>query len=270
MKRDSRPAGPLRPRRAERSHAPKALYLMGIDAIHVTCTGESLVITTPGGGSQRVPLNRIMRVVCNASTQWSGTALATCLERGIPMSWIDGGGGPLGQLWPIRQHGSPMSELLDALASDDPDWPQVYSNWLRRERLLVLKGWAERRREAGCEVHLVEWQQALQAWVYRAEVHPVLPPVLHGMATAFVASQLVEHALPERWVGVYGEDMPLANDVTKLVWAGMNLDAGPLAAAIDRPAEAAAVFERWAPACASAMHQHLSRLHGLARRRFRA
>ena len=261
---------PKRPRAPVRSNAPKTLYLMGLQAIQVTCTGESLLATIHGGGSQRVPLNRIMRVVCNASTQWSGTALVTCLERGIPVSWIDGGGEPLGQLWPRRQHHTPMAEILEVLASDDPDWPQAYSNWLRRERLLVLQAWADRRHEAGHQVLHAEWRQAFQAWVYRAEVCPVLPPVLHGLAAAFVSSQLVEQALPERWVCMQGEDLPLANDVSKLVWARMNLDAGPLAAAIDRPAEAAAIFERWAPVCASALHEHLSRLYGLTRRRCRA
>ncbi len=264
MRGRSRKAG------SARSHAPKTLYLLGDYAMQVSTTGESLFVTSAAGDARRIPLSRIMRIVCDQSTQWSGTAITTCLEQGIPINWNSGRGTPLGQLWPHRQRGNECADMLEALASDDPEWPQFYDNWFRRERLAVLESWAEEQSSTGFAVSKEDWDRKTREWVYRAEIQVVLPLILHGMATAFVTSRLFEHCLPNHWIGVNGEELPIARDTALLVWGRMNLSAGALASAIDKPREAAAVFERWAVAHGMQLNQHLARLRGVAARRFRA
>jgi hypothetical protein len=71
--------------------------------------------------------------------------------------------------------------------------------------------------------------------------------------------------LAHYWCSV-GEPIALAQDVTALVWAEMNLCAGSLAAAVERPREAAAIFERWSGTCAGAVHAHLANLRAHALR----
>jgi hypothetical protein len=265
----SRPREPrlpgARPDR-ERAADARTLYLAASERLRVTSTGEALVIARDSGSVQRIPITRLLRIVCNTRAEWSGAALALCMERGVPVSWLGHDDAAIGHLWPRRPHPAPLAEVLDALAADHPGWAEAYDHWLRRRRLQVLKDWAGAREAAGHVVGADEWQLAKQAWVYRAEPCEVLPPVLHGMAAALVAAQMSAQGLPSHcWCSV-GEPIALADDITRLVWAGMNLNAGALAAAIDHPREAAALFERWTPTCDAVIHGHLASLHGHARR----
>jgi hypothetical protein len=244
----------------------RTLYLASSERLRVTSTGEGLVITREDGAVQRIPASRLLRIVCNTRAEWSGAALALCMERGVPVSWLGHDDQPLGHLWPRRPHTSPLGELLDCLASDHPGWAESYDHWLRRRRLRVLQAWASARQDAGSPVAPAEWQRAKQAWVYRAEPGAVLPPVLLGMAAALVAVQASAQALQGHYWCASGGPIALADDVTCLVWAEMNFHAGPLAAAIDQPREAAALFERWSGTCTGIIGEHLSSLQAHARR----
>jgi hypothetical protein len=256
------------------AHAPKrgqaadarTLYLASAERLRVTSTGEALVIARDDGAVQRVPVARLLRIVCNTRAEWSGAALALCLERGVPVSWLGHDDQPLGHLWPRRPQGSPLGELLEALACDHPGWFEAYDHWLRRRRMHVLRTWAAARLEAGRSVSPEEWQRAKQAWVYRAEPCEVLPRVLHGMAAALVAARLSAQGLHVHYWCAVGGPVALADDLACLVWAQMNLTAGALAAAIEQPREAAALFERWSGTCTGILHEHLASLHAHGRR----
>jgi hypothetical protein len=256
-----------RPAGLPRAADARTLYLCSADPVRVTSTGEALVVSGQADGRvHRVPVARLLRVVCNAQAHWSGSALALCLQRGISVAFLGRGGEPAGQLWPQRRRRLPLAETLDALAGGDEGWSEAYANWLRRERLQVLRHWQTQRREAGRPVGGDEWQQALQRWVYREEVAAVLPAVLHGLAAALVAARLGEYGLEGHYWCVAGEPTPLAHDLTQLLWARMNLCAGALAYAVERPREAATLFEQWASTQAGVLNTHLASLSAHARR----
>lgn len=254
------------------SHAravePRTLYLAAPVPMRVSSTGEALVISRQDEHAPvRLPVDRIMRVVCNELTEWSGAALALCLYHGVSVTWMDSHGATAGHLWPRQPQRCSLGEALDILGTDQPLWVERYACWLRHERLRVLKHWGQQREASGCPVGVPEWSQAKQAYVYRGEIAVHLPWVLQGMAGALVASRLLESGLePHYWCIGSDEPLALAEDVTALIWAEMNLSAGPLAEAIERPAEAAALFERWSGTCASLIHEHLAHLHNQALR----
>jgi len=256
----SSPAGP------ERATDARTLYLATAEPVRVTSTGEALVVASASGAAQRIPVARVLRVVSNANAEWSGAALLLCLERGVSVSWLGRGHEPAGHMWPCRRSGTELAPLLDVLAADHPGWMDAYGNWLRQQRLQVLRDWAVLRQTAGCAVQPDEWQRAKRAWVYRAELGEVLPPVLLGMVAALVASRLSEQNLQDHYWCCLGEPVELTQDLTHLLWARMNFNAGPLAAAIEHPREAAAVFERWSGTCAGLLQQHLGSLRAHAHR----
>lgn len=256
--------------RSSRALDARTLYLAAAEPLRVTSTGEALVISRPRcgvlGEVQRVPVARVLRVVCNDSVEWSGAALALCLQRGITVSWLDGRGAELGHLWPQRPRRTDLAEALDMLAGSEPGWSDSYRHWLRHQRLAVLQVWQGERARAGHPVGEAEWQLAKRSWVYQDELADHLPPLLHGLAAALVAHRLSECGLSSHYWCCAGEPMELVQDLTRLVWAEMNLCAGALADAVDHPREAAALFERWSGRCVGALHQHLANLRAHALR----
>lgn len=256
--------------RIQRTVDARTLYLAAPGRLRITSTGEALVINNDAGSVQRIPVTRLLRIVSNSHAEWSGAALTLCMERGIAITWLGSHDESLGHLWPLRCQPAPLADILDLLATDDPEWPEVYGHWLKRERLQVLKRWAAERESAGMPVSAEEWQQAKRAWVYLGEVAEVLPKRLLGMAEALVASSLSKQGLRPRYWGLAEDPIALATDLTQLLWAGMSFCSGPLAAAIERPCEAAALFEGWSRSCSDLLSAHLLSLQGRARRQLDA
>ena len=251
----------LPPRRAADA---RTLYLMSPHPLRVTSTGEALVVRDHEAQVVRFPVARVLRVVCNDTAEWSGAALVLCQQRGLTITWLDGGGEALGHLWPARGRPVDLAEALAALAAESGEWSASYDNWLRHQRLQVLQRWAGERARAGQPVHAPEWEQAKRRYVYLAQTADVLPPVLHGLVAALVASRLADCGVQGHYWCAVGDPISLATDLTALVWAEMNLCAGALAAAVERPREAAAVFERWSLSRAGVVHALLANLRAHA------
>lgn len=242
----------------------RTLYLMSPHPLRVTSTGEALVVRDHEAQAVRFPVARVLRVVCNDMAEWSGAALVLCQQRGLTITWLDTSGEALGHLWPTRNRPVDLAEALAALAAESPDWSASYGHWLRRQRLEVLQHWADERARAGQPVPPQEWENAKRRYVYLAQPANVLPPVLHGMAAALVAARLADCGVQAHYWCAVGEPIALANDLTVLVWAEMNLCSGALAAAVQRPREAAALFERWSVSRAGVVHALLAKLRAHA------
>lgn len=253
------------------AHPPRAqdartLYLAAADPLRVTSTGEALVVSRPDGQAQRLPISRVLRIVCAASVDWSGAALSLCMQRGVTVSWLDAcGGHAQGHLWPARTRSTDLADALHALCTDEPTWPLAYDHWLRHQRMRILTQWAAERTRAGQPVRDAEWQVAKQGWVYQNSVPEHLPPLLRGMAAAQVSANLSECGLPSHFWCVDDKAIELAHDITHLIWGEMNLCSGGLADAINHPQEAAALFEHWSRSRAGAIFGHLAslRVHAL-------
>lgn len=264
---------PRRPgHRAPASPAPshaidaRTLYLVPADTLAVSSTGEALVVSRPDGDLRRLPIARLLRVVCNERVHWSGAALGLCQIRGITVTWIDSRGDVLGSLWPAQGPQSDLSDTLEALTGLPCDWPQLYSNWLRRQRLSVLTSWQNQRAKAGKPVDAEEWNRAKHSWVYRNELPQHLPPMLHGMVCALVASRLAADGLtPDYWC-VDGSRIALAADLARLIWAELNLTGGAFVQALRDQRETAALFEQWSTLCADLLQMHLASLKAHAMR----
>lgn len=244
----------------------RTLYLAATEPLRVTSTGEALVISRPDGRVQRVPISRVLRIVCAASVEWSGAALSLCMLRGVPLSWLDGEGEAQGHLWPRRPRQVDLADAMTVLSGEVPDWDITYANWLRHQRLQVLQRWQTERAHAGQPVGEAEWQQAKRVWVYQNCVLEHLPPLLQGMAASLVVARLSECGLQAHYWCSGGAVIELAEDFTHLVWGEMNLCSGALADALHQPQEAAAIFERWSGTCVGAIHQHLANLRAHALR----
>jgi hypothetical protein len=255
------------PAAAARTPDARTLYLAASEALRVTSTGEALVVSRPRDPCapvQRIPIARVLRVVCNDSAEWSGAALALCLQRGISIAWLGSDGAALGHAWPQQPRRIALADALEALCVDHLDWPERYESWVRHQRMSVLRRWARERQHAGQPVRETEWQQAKKSWVYQGQTPQHLPLLLQGMASALVAKQLADCGLrPHYWCST-AHPIALAADLLELVWAEMNLCAGALADAVDQPKEAAALFERWSGRCSGALHEHLGRLSAQA------
>ena len=175
------------PSRSVPSRAPDArtLYLAAAQPLRVTSTGEALVVHRADGEVWRLPVARLLRIVCcSLQIDWSGAALALCLQRRITVTWLDQEGDAIGHLWPPRAEPPELDTALERLAAEHPQWPVQYGHWLRQRRLVILKGWAQQRGAAGQPVAAPEWEQAKRRVVYLAEIGQVLPPCLGGMAAA--------------------------------------------------------------------------------------
>lgn len=251
---------------AERALDARALYLMPDDGLHVTSTGEALVVTRPDGEVHRLPASRLMRVICNDRVHWSGAALGLCQARGITVTWLSGGGQALGHLWPATARRAALAEALDVLAGLPGDWSQHYGHWLRRQRLVVLQRWQGLRAEAGKPVTPDEWRRAKQAWVYRGEVGEHLPSVLQGLVSALVVARLAEESVALRHWCSDGECVETGSDLCRLVWAELNLCGGAIAEALHDTRDAAGVFEQWSTRCADLLYAHLASLKATAER----
>lgn len=237
----------------------RTLYLAAAQRMRITSTGEALVVTREDGSVLRFPVLRVLRVVCAASSDWSGAALSLCMQRGIVVSWLQGNGECAGWLWPHSARSTPTNDGLEWLA-EQPDGAHRYGNWLRRRRMAVLLRWARRCAETGVRVAAPEWEVAKRRYVYRGEVAARLPALLRGFCDAFVATHLVgEGLMPRQWAAG-GSAIDTVADIASLLWADMNLSSGQIAEAATRPGEAAALFERWIGANAGELHQHLADL----------
>lgn len=245
----------------------RTLYLAASQPLRVTSTGDALVISRADGEVWRLPVSRLLRIVCcGLQIDWSGAALALCMTRQISVSWLDDSGHALGHLWPRQPQSVELDGVLESLAADDPRWSDRYNCWLRGRRLAVLKAWGEQRALAGQPVQVSEWEQAKRRFVYLGEVAEVLLPCLGGMAAALITSRLADAGLQPRYWLVDGTAMELAADLHTLLWGEMNLCCGGLAQALERPTEATALFEHHAANLAGALAGHLASLRTQALR----
>lgn len=262
-------AGAPTPGARQRALDARTLYIVPNGNVQVSSTGEALVVSGAQGDVHRLPIARLLRVVCSERVHWSGAALGLCQNSGVPVTWLGARGEPLGHLWPARALHTDLGDALEALCGLPGDWPDIYANWLRRQRFTVLQRWQQQRAAAGQPVGDDEWQRAKRAWVYRDQIAEHLPQILSGMIAALVASRLVEQGLLPRYWCAAGCHIELAQDVTRLIWAEVNLCGGALAEAMREARDVAALFESWSTRCADMAQVHLSALRAQALRELR-
>ncbi|MBM3522369.1 MAG: hypothetical protein FJX57_05380, partial [Alphaproteobacteria bacterium] len=116
----------------------RTLYLGG-EASRVELDGPALRIAAGDSADTRVPLRLLARVVARGGTEWSTSALLACLAAGVPVSFLQPNGTPLGHCLPVSRRRTDLSRLLDRL---EPDWDAaaVFGNWaLAEERRAIIE-----------------------------------------------------------------------------------------------------------------------------------
>jgi len=121
----------------------KTLYLDGHEPLDVRLDGPALVVAGGDRCVGRYPLRRFSRVIVSGHVQWSTTALLSCLEHSIVVTFLDLEGRMRGI---CLGRGLPTLDRSEVLAefSGRPDWPEHYLTWRsameRRFVLRIVKG----------------------------------------------------------------------------------------------------------------------------------
>lgn len=114
------------------------LYLQDSDALSVDIDSTlRLCISWAEKPQRRIPLRFISRVVCNKRVSISTDALIACMKMGIPISFVEKNGAPLGWCMGVLRRESSLKSLL-VHALDDPDWEHLYGQWLQRANLSTV------------------------------------------------------------------------------------------------------------------------------------
>lgn len=247
----------------------RALYLGTRDTKQVSCTAEALVVRNERAQTLRYPLVRIARVVSSTVVNWSGAALALCLQSGIGISWINAKGESLGTCYPHKRLQATFAGALEQWL-ENPTGPQNYQNWLRARRMDVLVRWGQ---AAANDTHATnatkvidpgQWEHTKREWVYAREFRQHLPQAIHGHLMAYVGAQLAAHGAPPLLWDHHAEPVDLDADLCQLLWAEMNLCTGTLADTTTTDKETIALFERWIARNGAALVLHLHSLHRTA------
>jgi hypothetical protein len=235
----------------------RALYLGNGDKKRVSCTEAALVIKNAKEQIYRYPINRIARIVSSASVDWSGAALALCMDRSISIAWLDSQGMVTGCLYSQQNRNSSFYTALE-LMLETHDGMLLYEHWLRSRRMHVMIHWAKTIPNP-IAPHV--WESIKREWVYSTCTDSHLPNGLREHCLAWVAAQLQNHDLRPVLLNPACDSVNLDQDLTYLLWMEMNLCCGPITEAAQTPAEMAQFFERWKARNGQALLVHLSSLH---------
>lgn len=238
----------------------RALYLGAAVPKRVSCTEQALVVTNARAQAWRYPLARVARVVSSPAVDWTGAALALCLEHGISIAWTGTRGDTLGVSIPARRGENSVATALEVLM-ESPQGRQRYDNWLRCRRMATLKQWAQDGPD-GFTPQL--WEARKREWVYAGEYTVHLPAALRSLCLGYVISQIHQNGIPAMLWDAEARRIDLDEDLCNLVWADMNQRTGNLADASEGERPFTELFERWAARNAANLQAHLFALERLA------
>lgn len=224
--------------------ARKPLYLATRNPVHIDAGATWLVLRRPDAATVRYPLARISRIVCNHNAHWSGAALALCLKHHVPIAWIDGRGRSLGSALPRLGVCNPLDTAI-ADYVELPDWSERFDNWLARRRLEVLTTCADRALRESRAVDAAAFAELKRQYVHNRQ-HPIgFSPEGEGWCHALVVSRLHEQGLHARYWGYDGHPLELADELSALLWAELNIECGTIPAAAEGGRTLMLLFESW-------------------------
>lgn len=251
---------PARPPKPGSSRQRKPLYLVTDSAIRVAARGASLLVQRQPRGEQCFPINRLSRIVCNHNADWSGQAVALCLSHGITLTWVAGNGDPLGDCTARLTEPAPFDTMIERYL-ELSDWPDRHGNWLRRARMEVLLRAARDRDAAGAPYTAQEFSAYKRNYVYRGELPASYAAAWLGWLHALTVARLHRDKLHAHYWGEGGTTLDLAEDLTGLLWAELNLSGGTLAAGEDATHPMTMLFESAAQRYEQRLLRHLASLN---------
>lgn len=106
----------------------KPLYLYAAEPMIVILDGPALRVRRRHRAEGLFPLARVSRVVISGAVEIRTPALTACLARGIPVSFVQRDGTPVGLCIGHRLKRTGISSLLEELFCIS-QWPELYENW---------------------------------------------------------------------------------------------------------------------------------------------
>lgn len=202
----------------------RPLYLMSPCRCVVDIDGPALSVSRERRPAVRYPLARVSRIVCTASIEWRARAVATCLERAIPIVILNATGAPVGYMQPVVPVRSSLDMLLVELL-ERTDWREQYDNWLRAERMRIVQSWLRHRSEAGHPVDTPARREAIRQFVYTKEHPATRHEGLYRAALMALSCEYVRKAgLAAVYTAIDGSELSLATDVCRLLEIALELE----------------------------------------------
>lgn len=113
------------------------LYLNQVDSASVDLdAADRVTIDMPGKPMRKIPLHLVSRIVCRISNSVGSRLLIECMDRGIPVSFVDKNGSPAGWCLGVRRVENTVAQLLRH-ALDDPAFMTLYADWLDNQHRCV-------------------------------------------------------------------------------------------------------------------------------------
>jgi len=243
----------------------KPLYLDGRAPLRVRLEGPALRVGGTPHADGRYPLRRLSRVIVSGSVEWRTSALLACLARGVPITFLDQHGAPVGYCFGATALEMPLAERLRELL-DRPDWAERYRLWhtaeQRRAILRALRAAHRRVDDLRPDTVRAVLEAGHQRYLARARVRRI-HAALQGMLAALCTQILLEAGLQPELIGQRRRGLDLTQDLTALLeWPLHRVTRGLAKARATSGSRQAvtAAFESAAPDLARRGHAHLSRL----------
>ena len=189
------------------------IYLVPSSPRQVMTDASSLLVSGEGRATHRYPLRLLSRIVCNDRIDWTGEALTRCLERGILIQWLKSTQRPIGTARPLSREPDEVGALIEA-ALERPDWADRHANWLRHQRMRLV-----RRCRTGRDFSPALVSEA----VYRDRLPDTLHPYARMACASSVSALLHQAGLLEQYPAPDGGTLKLADDLTRLVELELSL-----------------------------------------------
>ncbi len=200
----------------------RALYLDGLSQpLTVELDGPALRVVRPALADARIPLGAISRIVARGPVDWSGGALAACLAQGLPVTFVDGHGRPLGYGIAARPRSSDLHQLL-VDATERADWPARQADWVRAMERRVMLDVLRRLRLKLRDLRPLAVHGRL-AELVAAAGGPIGPHALmaelQGLLDAWLIGSLGSHGIGRRFLGQMPAGVDLRADFHRaMVW----------------------------------------------------
>ena len=209
-------------RTAKAKLAKKALYILSEETSLVTFKSNCLILQKPEMALRRFPLERIDRIIANQNVKWSGNAIMATLSQKIPITWVTREMKTVGHASPQQLFDCDLNDVCAAMV-ESYNWQDTYDNLLRSLRQQIVNGiFKEKDREDPFVEQAFRELQRSFVCLNQFEAH--LPEQIRAACDSYVVQQLCSADLKLHYVGVGGEILNLAHDLSELLWATMNID----------------------------------------------
>jgi len=208
------------------------LYLLGGKRRQVDIDGPSLLLRQSGAATMRFPLVRLSRILSGPKIHWSASALSACLDARIPIVFIGKVREPIGYLLPVQAAPSRLNETIQEYLSHE-SWESGYRDWLRSERMRLVREWCAARVAVGQEISRVQYRELVHEYVYAGDGRAAANDDLYRSAVAaLVIERLMKSGLSARYWSVDARVLELGADITNLLEIALRLEMRGMGAAL--------------------------------------